>query len=161
MCDAMCDANNSANSGLQTHRTAHAHGCDMRAAHLRRGTAMVRTVEHRRPFASIKRHAIALGFALALPLVLAGYARAMYLDAGSIETSPGVYANPQDAVCVVGLKFDGTLDVLTSATTSRDCIVYTTPAIAALGCGLVSGISANTITAMMMLVSASRMNSSR
>jgi hypothetical protein len=80
----------------------------MRATHLARlswGTAVVRTVERRRPqicatparsghCSEPLRAALLAWFALALPLVLAGYAGAMYLDAGSEETSPGCLRKP-------------------------------------------------------------------
>ncbi|MBI5098757.1 MAG: hypothetical protein HZB30_05915 [Nitrospirae bacterium] len=76
---------------------------------------------------------LAAFFALAIPLIFTGNAGAMYLTDSTKEVSTGVYDNPQDGVCVVGLKFDGTLDVNTSITNYKDCIVYTTSAIKALG----------------------------
>jgi hypothetical protein len=74
-------------------------------------------------------------FALAMPLMLAGTAGAMYLTDGTKSSGTGtatVYSNPNDGMCVVGLKFDGTLDVNASITNFKDCIVYTTPTISAL-----------------------------
>jgi hypothetical protein len=79
-----------------------------------------------------------LGNAALMVLVLllsfmSGNTGAMYLTDGTkTTTTPGVYVNPQDGVCVVGLKFDGTLDVNPSIYNNRDCVVYTTPAIKAL-----------------------------
>ncbi|MBI5506151.1 MAG: hypothetical protein HY899_15255, partial [Deltaproteobacteria bacterium] len=75
---------------------------------------------------------------LAIPLLSVSQADAMYLTDGSREPSPGVYSNPRDGVCVVGLGLPGTanegvLDVNTAIDNQKDCIVYTTPAIKALG----------------------------
>ncbi len=81
---------------------------------------------------------IAVASLLVLPLLYVGQAGAMYLTDGSKEPSAGVYVNPQDGVCVAGLGLPGTanagvLDVNTAITNYKDCIVYTTPAIKALG----------------------------
>ena len=69
---------------------------------------------------------------LLMPLLLAGAARAMYLTDGSKEPVAGAYVNPEDGLCVVGVAADGTLVVNTAITTSRDCVVYTTPTIKAI-----------------------------
>lgn len=104
----------------------------MRATHLgclSWGTAVVRTLEHHRPqicvtparsghFSRPFCVALLACFALALPLVLAGYVGAKYLDVGSQETSPGVYEDPQDGVCVVGLRFDGSVASILQLQTS-------------------------------------------
>lgn len=73
---------------------------------------------------------IAIAFVIALSISNSG---AMYLPDASIEVSSGVYNNPQDGVCVVGLKFDGTLDVNTAIDNYKDCITYATPGMLLLG----------------------------
>jgi len=68
----------------------------------------------------------------------AGSAQAGYLTDGTKQTAPGVYQNPQDGVCVVGLGVNGTanagvLDVDKTITNAQDCLVKTTIGIKALG----------------------------
>ena len=66
-----------------------------------------------------------LGVLLAV-LAFANQGRAMYLNDGSLETAPGVYANPGDGFCVSGIKTDGTMAVVPGITNFRDCTAYTT-----------------------------------
>ncbi len=68
----------------------------------------------------------------------AGRAGAMYMIDGSKSPMTAVYLNPQDGVCVVGVGIPeganpGVLTVNTSITNYKDCVVYTTSAIKALG----------------------------
>ena len=70
-------------------------------------------------------------------LALAGQAWAMYFPDGSVEVSAGVYDNPNDGFCVLGLGLPGTanageLDVDPTISNQKDCIVATNPTIKAL-----------------------------
>jgi hypothetical protein len=74
-----------------------------------------------------------LALALALPGPAAADRLKPYLTDGTKTTGPAAYANPDDGVCVVGVKLDGTLDINPAITNQKDCIVYTTASIKALG----------------------------
>ncbi len=65
-------------------------------------------------------------FALALPLLIAGTASAMYMDDGARPDGNGGWTTPSDMVCIKGLHADGTLDIVAGVTNSRDCIYYNT-----------------------------------
>ncbi len=54
------------------------------------------------------------------------YAGAVYLRDGTKEVSPGVYVNPNDGMCVVGLAANGNMLIDASVTNARDCVAYTT-----------------------------------
>lgn len=69
---------------------------------------------------------IAALFALVVPLMIAGSAGAMYLTDGTKEVSPGVYENPNDGMCIVGVAANGDMLVDTTITNARDCVAYTT-----------------------------------
>ncbi|MBI5633339.1 MAG: PKD domain-containing protein [Nitrospirae bacterium] len=69
---------------------------------------------------------IAALFALVIPLMVAGSAGAMYLTDGTKEVSAGVYENPNDGMCIVGVAANGDMLVDTSITNARDCVAYTT-----------------------------------
>jgi len=51
---------------------------------------------------------------------------AIYLSDGSRQTGPGTYENPDDGMCVIGIKANGDMLVDTNITNARDCAAYTT-----------------------------------
>jgi len=52
-------------------------------------------------------------------------ALAMYLNDGAKEILPGVYVNPNDGACVVGVAANGNILIDTSITNARNCVAYT------------------------------------
>lgn len=66
---------------------------------------------------------VAVIFALALVLLLTRTGEAGYLSDGAIQNGiSGGWITPNDMVCVVGVRADGTLDIADGVTNSRDCI---------------------------------------
>jgi predicted CXXCH cytochrome family protein len=65
---------------------------------------------------------------VALPLLLiSGHAMAAYQGDGAVQNGvTGTWLTPNDMVCVVGVHLDGTLDIASGITNSRQCIYYTT-----------------------------------
>ena len=61
--------------------------------------------------------------AVAIPFLLAGDAGAMYLTDGAKTVSPGVYDNPNDGMCVIGVAANGDMLVDPAITNKRDCDV--------------------------------------
>jgi hypothetical protein len=59
-------------------------------------------------------------------LPLTGRAGAMYMPDGTKPDGAGGYMNPNDGVCVIGVKPDGTMKIDASITNFRDCAAYTT-----------------------------------
>lgn len=60
---------------------------------------------------------------IALPLVLTGNAGAKYLKDGAVQNGvTGGWITPNDMVCVVGVRTDGTLDIADGITNRRECI---------------------------------------
>lgn len=60
-----------------------------------------------------------------LPLLGAGPASALYPPDGLKSDGAGGYMNPDDGMCVIGLKQDGTMLVDWSITNARDCVAWT------------------------------------
>jgi hypothetical protein len=56
---------------------------------------------------------------------LAPGARASYPPDGSKPNGPGAYRNPDDGICVIGVKTDGTMLVDWSIANARDCVAWT------------------------------------
>lgn len=69
---------------------------------------------------------VTVAIALTLLILFAGNSGAMYLTDGANEVSPGVYENPNDGMCIVGVAANGDMLVDTSITNARDCVAYTT-----------------------------------
>ncbi len=64
--------------------------------------------------------------AVALLLLLAGTAGAGYFWDGAVQDgATGGWVTPNDMVCIVGVRPDGTLDIAPGVTNSRECIYYT------------------------------------
>jgi hypothetical protein len=65
-------------------------------------------------------------FVLVLPLIITGTASAKYMGDGAVPDGTGGWVTPNDMVCIKGMHMDGTLDIVTGVTNSRDCIYYNT-----------------------------------
>lgn len=75
---------------------------------------------------SSTRLRVAAACLLVLPLLYVGPAEADYPPGGMKPDGVGAYMNPDDGMCVVGIKLDGTMLVDWSITNARDCVAYTT-----------------------------------
>src|ERR1035437_8758886 len=75
-----------------------------------------------------RQAALMAALALAAGLVLgAGTASAKYQRDGAVQNGlTGGWVTPNDMVCIVGVHTDGTLDIASGVTNSRDCIYRTT-----------------------------------
>ena len=57
----------------------------------------------------------------------AGIASAKYMADGAVQNGiTGGWVTPNDMVCIVGVHTNGTLDIASGVTNSRNCIYYTT-----------------------------------
>ena len=63
--------------------------------------------------------------ALILGLAAVSSTSANYTPDGTKPAGPGVYQNPGDGICVIGLKLDGTMLVDWSIKNARDCGAWT------------------------------------
>ncbi|MFH1216857.1 MAG: PKD domain-containing protein [Pseudomonadota bacterium] len=68
---------------------------------------------------------ISTAFAVS-PIFMSSEAWAMFMIDGTKEVSPGIYENPNDGMCVIGIDGSGNMLVDTSITNARDCVAYTT-----------------------------------
>ena len=66
-----------------------------------------------------------LSLLVVLPFVLAGESAALYPPDGLKSDGMGGYMNPDDGMCVIGIKVDGTMLVDWSITNARDCAAWT------------------------------------
>lgn len=80
-----------------------------------------------KPITQPLRSTISLGGAILLltSLSFAGSAWAYYPPDGTKPDGVGLYQNPGDGICVVGIKLDGTMLVDWSIKYSRDCVAWT------------------------------------